>query len=121
MTPQARQPALQSPLAGELFRPAALVYLGVCLLALAAGLWADRIRPVHGLRAAPLPVLSALAVGQTLYLLLIHPIILARRQMVLPAKQCPGRQTLVLVVLALLAGPLYVVAVWLSDAVIQVG
>jgi len=62
------------------WRPAGLAYLAVCLAALLVGLYARAVYPAHGqVPAAPVPGLQAVAVGQVLFFLLVHPLIVLRR------------------------------------------
>lgn len=98
--------------------PAGAIYLAVCFLGLAAGLWPASIHPPRSsIQPAPLPVLSALAVAQMFYLLLIWPIVLAGRHR---RGQGPGMRAYAVEAFGLLATavPLYMVAAWFSDAVV---
>lgn len=65
-----------------LWRPAGVIYLCVCLLALAAGLWPEAIFPPsdNALHAAPLPTLHTLAAGQVLFFLLVYPLVVGKRE-----------------------------------------
>jgi hypothetical protein len=99
------------------WKPAGAIYLGLCVLALAAGLWPELIFPPRSsIQPASLPALQALAVGQAAYFLLVWPIVQARRI-------CAGRPTSVrgdaveTFGLLVVTVPLYILAAWFSDAV----
>jgi hypothetical protein len=92
------------------------VYLLILLAGFAAGLWPDAIRPpIYAGSPAPLPVLRTVGVAQAAFILLAHPILLARwgglsgRGYALRSAAQAG--------LYLLAGaPLYFIGAWLGDA-----
>lgn len=115
------------------WRPGGLVYLGWCLAALACGLWPQAIYPSRrDIAPAPLPGLQALAAGQALFILLVHPLLLlARGRKARPAcasiRGDAARQSgssarfwaeaIVESLTWLLAtAPLYVATAWLADA-----
>lgn len=99
------------------WRPAGLIYLGVCVASLAAGLYPQAIYPSRrDILPAPLPALQTLLVGQTLFILLVHPLILLARTQ----PESPGRywrRTVAESAVWLAAtAPLYVAAAWLANA-----
>ncbi|MFW6065816.1 MAG: hypothetical protein ACOC9S_03260 [Planctomycetota bacterium] len=62
------------------WRPAAALYLGCCLVALAVGLWPEAIMPPeYSTTLMPPPALRTLAAGQGVFVLLIYPLVLWRR------------------------------------------
>jgi hypothetical protein len=95
-----------------------MVYLLVCIAAVAAGLWPDVIRPVHGPRPAPLPTLHALGVGQVLFVLLVWPVVLAGRS--LRQEQC-GRARRAGEIAGMMTAtlPLLLAAGWLGGATVE--
>jgi len=100
------------------WRPGALLYLVGLLAALAAGLWADAVFPLRsGTGRATLPTLKALAVAQAAFILLIHPLVLARRA----ARAGGGAYWCACAVesgvMLAVAVPFYAAAGWLADAV----
>lgn len=99
------------------WKPAGAIYLGLCVLALAAGLWPELISPPRSsIQPAPLPALQALAVGQAAFFLLVWPIVQTRR---ICAGQSTNARSDAAEVFGLLlaAMPLYILAAWFSDAV----
>ncbi len=95
-----------------------MVYLFVCVAALAAGLWPDVIRPIHGPRPAPLPTLQALAVGQVLFILLVWPVVLAGRSL---RQERSGRVRRAGEIAGMMAAtmPLLLAAGWLGGATVE--
>jgi len=120
------------PLIGAAWRAGGLLYLGACLLGLAAGLWPDAIHPpVTEPRAAPLPTLQCLAVAQAAFILLVHPLILQARLGCGAAGAQPGsrppadragdggywlRCAVETGMFLLVTAPFYAAAAWVSDA-----
>jgi hypothetical protein len=99
------------------WRPAGLLYLGACLAALLAGLWPQAIYPSHGgVLAAPLPTLQTLVTGQTLFILLVHPLIILRRADRGLIRRYWTETLIESLTWLVVAGPLYVAAAWLADA-----
>jgi len=101
----------------SLWRPAGALYLCFCAAGFAAGLWPDAVLPSKSPvpPGAP-PVLSALAVGQAAFMLLIYPPVLFRRQQRGLVK-CLWTESLVECVgLVVAAVPLYVAGAYLADA-----
>jgi hypothetical protein len=97
------------------WKPAGAIYLLVSILALALGLWPETVLPPRtSVNPAPLPALSALAVGQMAYLVLVWPLVIARRTR-RQGPQCPGCLAVELLGLLAVAVPMYVVAAWFSD------
>jgi len=106
---------------------AAVAWLVVCLLGIAAGLWPEAIVfPKTPRRMTPLPTLSALAAAQVVFLLLIYPLIMLRRatkhagvaeRTTTPSfyNFCPGLATAELAALVVAATPFYVVAAYFAD------
>lgn len=100
------------------------VYLCFCLLATAAGFWPGAIVPPRdgGPAAAPLPAMQTLAVGQTIFFLLLYPILAAHRQSRRHPTATEGRNPFYLASLGEIAllftvtAPFYLAAAWLSDA-----
>ncbi len=120
------------------WQPVGAIYLLVCLVGLAAGLWPDAIYPsTSDLRPAPLPALHTLAVAQVGFFLLLYPIVLFRRNSIqsesrpstgpgrpealegrnpkpcLPAGRSEILETLGLFIATV---PFYAAAGWVSDA-----
>ena len=104
------------------WRPAGLLYLGMLLAGLAAGLWPEAVFPTRqSPRPAPLPTLQTLAVAQGAFILLIYPLVLllrARRRAASGASLSYWRPVLAesMVFLAI-SVPFYIPAAFLADAV----
>ena len=99
------------------WRPAGLGYLAVCLAALLVGLYPQAVYPARGdVPAAPVPTLQALAVGQVLFFLLVHPLIILRRSQ----RGRIGRYWAETIAESLtwlaVTAPIYTAAAWLADA-----
>jgi len=108
-----------------LWRPAGILYLAVCLAALAVGLWPDAVYPSRSnYRPAPLPTLQTLAVGQAAFILLVHPLVLLRRRDKAARPEHEDARAFlasaVLETLGMLAAtaPFYAAAAWLADATV---
>ncbi|MFP4054454.1 MAG: hypothetical protein ACLFV7_11400 [Phycisphaerae bacterium] len=86
-----------------------------CLLGLVAGLWPDAVHPAASTRSAVLPTLSAVVVGQGVFLLLVYPLLLLRRQVHGTADPYGRRVTGESVVALLTAAPFYVIGAFLAD------
>ena len=99
------------------WQPAGLLYLAVCLVALLVGLCPEAIYPSRlDVPPAPLPALQTLAMGQGLFVLLVHPLIVLWRS----ERGRAGRRRAATLVESLtwlaLTVPLYAAAAWLADA-----
>ena len=120
-----------------LWRGGGVILLLVCLASLAVGLWPGVVYSSReAFPAAPLPTLRALAVGLVLHALLIHPLLLIRRRVrSAPARASDGDPKGPpyggttsaacgavgglgeLLVFAVAAGPFFLAAAYLADAV----
>jgi len=109
--------SMVSPIFTAAWRPAGLIYLGVCLAALGVGIVPQAIYPAEqDVVAAPRPTLQTLAVAQSLAILLLHPLAtLARSQ-----RGAAGRYWLEIIVESaawlIVTAPFYTAAAWLADA-----
>ena len=102
-----------------MWRPAGVLYLALCLAGLAAGLFPEVIVPWrHGVRAAPVPALAGVAVGQVAFIFLVYPLVWMRRSLRGSEKVCPLVAGLESSVLMLVAVPLYAAGAWFADAVV---
>lgn len=102
-----------------LWRGAGVWYLAVCLASLAVGLWPEAILPAKaGVRPLPLPTLAMLSVGQSVFFLLVYPLILFRRHHPETGASCIlASVSAEVLVLLIVTTPFYYVAAYLSDAV----
>jgi len=100
----------------HVWRPAGVVYLAASLAALTAGAWPEWFLPEHLWVADPsLRALEMLAAAQAGFVLLLCPLIVARRRYRSAAAylaESAGEFAVCLIASA----PLYVVAAWLSGA-----
>ena len=100
-----------------LWRPAGLVYFAVCLASLAVGMFPLTVYPFpEAFVAAPRPTLQTLAVGQALFILLVHPAILLLRGRPRPTGRFPAEALLEPLCWLVATTPLYIAAAWLADA-----
>jgi len=111
-----RQPSVSLPAAA--WRPAGAVYLAFCLAGLAAGLWPEAVflsrDPAAG---APLPTLKTLAASQIAFGLLVWPLVVLARAQRGPRRRYWGGAVAEMIIYLVLAGPFYVAAAYLADAV----
>jgi hypothetical protein len=98
---------------------AGVLYLGVLLASMAIGLWPTIISPpAEGLHPAPLPTLQTLAVGQTVFVFLVWPLVMLRRFQH-GRGDCPASHALAMAVASLvMAAPFYIAAGFLADATV---
>jgi hypothetical protein len=106
--------------AGHFWRPAGLAWGGANLAALAVGLFPQvLIAPdAAGARALP-PALGALAVGQAGFLLLVYPLVLARRSQTARLRMGQSAVVLEAVLWLLVAAPFLATAGYFCDATVQ--
>ncbi|MCD4823074.1 MAG: hypothetical protein K8S55_00565 [Phycisphaerae bacterium] len=116
---------LQNPWLGLLWQPAGVIYLLLCLAALAAGLWPDTIYPPKAdFRSAPLPTLQTLAVGQVIWFLLVSPLVQVfrdsrnRTSSHRPRQSRLRHEIVETLGLFIVAVPFYIAAGWLADATV---
>ena len=116
-------PGGASPSAGshQLWRPAGVAFLGVSLAALAAGVFPELLlQPDRVRRFAHPPTLQVLLAAQAGFLMLLGPLVLARRRdrrswpSRLPTDLAAGAGEFLMLLIA--SAPLYWAAGWLSDA-----
>jgi hypothetical protein len=105
----------QSPLAAA-WRPGGLIYLAVCALALLAGLFPQYIYPPRNVQAAPLPTLSALALGQAMFILAGWPVLCLWRCQQGTIRHYATESIIEALAWLIAAAPLYLAAAWLADA-----
>jgi len=105
----------QSPLAAA-WRPGGLIYLAVCTLALLAGLFPQYIYPPRNIQAAPLPTLSALALGQAMFILAGWPVLCLWRTQQGAVRHYAAESAIEAAAWLIVAAPLDLAAAWLADA-----
>jgi len=98
------------------WRPGGLIYLAVCALALLAGLFPQYVYPPRGIQAAPLPTLSALALGQALFIIAVWPVLCLWRCQQGAIRHYAAESITEALALLVAAAPLYLAAAWLADA-----
>lgn len=100
------------------WRPAGLLYLAVCLAAMAVGLYPHAVYPSRkDVIPAPLPTLQVLAAGQVLFVLLVHPLVaLARAARGRLGPRYWGPMLAESLTWLVLTVPFYAAAAWLADA-----
>jgi len=111
-----QRPADERSLLRAAWRPGAVVYLGCCLVSLAAGLGSGFVLPRPQPGPAPLMVLQTVAVGQVVFFLLIYPVILLSRARRNDKRKIFPESIIECTTLLAIAAPLLIIAAFLSDA-----
>ena len=114
--PPAEAAGPAGPILAAAWRAGGLVYLAVCALALLAGMFPQAIYPPRTTQAAPLPALQALALGQTLFILVGWPVLCIWRTQRGTFRRYAAESIVESVAWLIVAAPLYLAAAWLGDA-----
>lgn len=99
-------------------RPAGLVWLALCIAALAGGFWPQVIyMPKGSSPYSVLPALQMVAVAQAIWAVGIYPIVIQRRLIAGEQKRWWLTSAAESIWLIVAAGPVYLTAAWVADAV----